>query len=351
MSSIVTVTGEIQPEKLGGTLMHEHTLHVLIQIYLHLFNPLCDKPIVKTADEETFQKYLGELREFRHLGGKTICDGSACDFRGDIRQIRRLSEESGVQIVACTGMYLSSLHAVRPEFQFSEDEMRRLFLREIREGIDGTDIRPGFVKCALGKLPTSREIQKEDLISLAACARAAREAGMHLQVHTDNTMGISDMKKVLDIAVQKNGLPPEKLLVLHVQSSLLRRCGNDVPYIRGQNGKKLNLGNLRLLLDHGVTVSLDCWGHPFPDDRLVKTLPEDPDIFRALDWALKHGYEKQIVLGHDLTDESCLRANGGHGYTRVSRYVLPKLREAGYGEDVIHTLMVENPQKLLTVNP
>ena len=65
-------------------------------------------------------------------------------------------------------------------------------------------------------------------------------------------------------------------------------------------------------------------------------------VHRVLEWQ-----PLQIVLGHDTCNKLQLRKYGGLGYTYIHEYFLPALRELGVSEADIHTMMVENPARIL----
>mgnify|MGYP003304089477 FL=1 len=66
------------------------------------------------------------------------------DFR-DIQLIKRVSERSGVQIVAATGNHLA---VPRPFVDVAPKVISELYIREIRVGIEGTGIKAGIIKVA-----------------------------------------------------------------------------------------------------------------------------------------------------------------------------------------------------------
>ena len=65
----------------------------------------------------------------------------------DVRFSRRVAEETGLQVVPCTGIY--TYDYLPPYFMFrDEDAMADLFVHDIEQGIQGTDTRAAFLKCA-----------------------------------------------------------------------------------------------------------------------------------------------------------------------------------------------------------
>ena len=62
---------------------------------------------------------------------------------------------------------------------------------------------------------------------------------------------------------------------------------------------------------------------------------------------VQSGYAKQTLLSSDVCKTNYLRCNGGFGFGCVLREFVPLLREHGLDEEVLHTILVENPRRLL----
>jgi phosphotriesterase-related protein len=90
------------------------------------------------------------------------------------------------------------------------------------------------------------------------------------------------------------------------------------------------------MLDCGVTLGYDRMGYE-------AFLPERVRM-AALLTLLRMGYERQIVLSHDVV--------GGYANTHVdmsyvSDVVVPRLLKEGIEEPVIDVLLIENPRRIL----
>jgi phosphotriesterase-related protein len=109
----------------------------------------------------------------------------------------------------------------------------------------------------------------------------------------------------------------------------------------------VNVGPLVEILDRGANVSIDCFG-PTSDFEFFGTYDADErTMLVTLAELMRRGYAAQIVVGHDLLWKLSYHAYGGHGYTRLLQFVLPRLREAGYPDADIDKLMIDNPARLL----
>lgn len=150
------------------------------------------------------------------------------------------------------------------------------------------------------------------------------------------------MKECVPVAqmVLDLGVLPEKLLMLHMDSLILKPH-TDLEYISYfSTVKTVDIDLMLRLLDMGVNVGFDSW------DMQVGGFPANTDRLKTLVELLKRGYGKQIVMGHDAYDKSRGVAYGYTGYTGFIRNTLPILRQLGFEKEV-EMLTVENPARIL----
>src|SRR5665648_16397 len=156
MKRITTVNGDISPNELGYTSMHEHTLVDLRLMTEFMKNFIPSAPPEKLAfklenyaflktgavllsDEHSITDdvdYLAkEINAFKDLGGKSIVDASPIGLRGNLNDLKKVSEVTGVNIICATGLYLAP---ARPEeFKVKDvDFLISRFEKEIKEGMD-----------------------------------------------------------------------------------------------------------------------------------------------------------------------------------------------------------------------
>ena len=355
---ITTVTGDIKPDELGLTAMHEHVL-----CYFDIMEgmPIPPEKLELTPENFAFLRNGGsvfskecsfnddvdymtdELKAFKNnVGGGAICDASPIGLRGKVELLKEASERSGVHLICSTGLYLVNTH---PEEFAGKDEtyLRERFEKEIEVGIDGTQIKPGFVKCALGTLNEAKTgIDDRELASLRACAKTAAKYGLSLHVHTHGPLTHDMILNAVDIMIKECGISPGKLLMLHMDS-FLRTESDLMKYIAEETAVRTISNELALkILEQGINIGYDSWGTPF-----TSYLPDDYDRMKGLVELLRKGYEAQIVFGHDVLGKAQGITKGSYGYTRFAEFVPFMLKSLGYGDEVIHKLMVENPARIL----
>jgi len=311
MSKMInTVNGPIPVEQLGVTLMHEHILQAnwsMRMSYPHWFN------------YEEFIEYATEdVKRTHEIGVQTLVEQTPVCLGRDIHAIKDVADRTGMQIIACTGFFYTENQWL---FGRSEESLMECMRKDIEEGIQDTNIRPGLIKCATdvaGITPINE-------VLLNAHAQMSKESGLPIATHSyyGNRSGIGQM----DI-FEKYDLNPEKILIGH--------CGdtNDCGY-------------LEELLNRGCYIGLDRFG----DDE-KNPLKNRVDTLMKL---CERGWIKQLMISHDYvsfvdlgrfewknkrnTDPDDAIYNSRY----IHRYVLPMLRELGFGEEGINQLLVENP--------
>jgi phosphotriesterase-related protein len=360
---ITTVCGDIAPEQLGFTSMHEHTMLDMSTAGKFLKNMIpdvSDDQLVFTPENYGFLKtgtyllsrelqivddfdYLvKELNYFRTIGGKSICDCSPIGFRIHINKIRELSQATGLNIVCATGLYTETS---RPAEFIGKDEtyMYNALRKEIKEGIDDTDIKPGFLKCALATYG-SKGIADGEIAALHACAKLSTETGMSVHIHTDAMIDGDSIVAAINEAVNLFGVNSERILVCHMDNRIAASVSVSEYLEEPGTDRTLNLDLQKILLDKGMTIGLDTWGMPVNNPNFF--MPDDMERLKALITLINLGYTRQISLGNDFSSKLQGRTYGGFGCTRFAEFGLSMLEQLGY-EDKIPVLTVENPARIL----
>lgn len=309
---IHTVNGLLEVEQLGVTLMHEHVLQANWSMRQSFPDWFCYDEFIEYAVED--------VRRTKEIGVCTLVEQTPVCLGRDINAMKDVADRTGMQIIASTGFFHTENQWL---YGRSAGSILRYLMIDIEEGIQGTDIHPGLIKCATDTAGVTEINQR----LLKAHADAARRSGLPIGTHSyyGNRSGIAQME-----IFEKFGLNPRKILIGH--------CGdtNDIGY-------------LEELLRHGCCIGLDRFGDNAKnslEDR-VNTLVELCD----------RGYMDQLMISHDYvsfvdigdfewrnvrgTDPDDAQYN--HRY--IHRYVLPLLREKGFAQTEIDRLLVENPRR------
>jgi predicted metal-dependent phosphotriesterase family hydrolase len=181
---IQTVTEAIPSNRLGLTLMHEHVLVDFIgadQVSRRRYDP-----------DEAFRTVLPHLKHVRALGCETLVECTPAYLGRDPALLKRLAEASGVHILTNTGYYGAAKDKYLPRHAFTEtdDELAARWIREFEDGIEGTAIKPAFMKIGVDEGPLS----EMDAKLVRAAAIAHRATGLPIASHTST--GIAAMEEL-----------------------------------------------------------------------------------------------------------------------------------------------------------
>ena len=314
--TVETVRGAVAPDALGRTLLHEHLL-IASPEGIGNFNHAWGAPI--WDEEERVADAVARLKALVEAGYRTFVDPTAFGLGRDVRRVARINEQvPELNIVVCTGVYA---FAELPGFlkDRSTDALTELFVRELREGIDDTGIKAGFLKCTVERHGLVVDLP----MILEAIAAAQVETGAPLMVHTNSAAksGLLALETFTG-----HGVDPRRMVIAHAGDS------ND-------------LGYLRAIADTGAALGFDRFNIPHfnPDERRIETLV-------AL---LAEGYVDRIHLSHDASSwydfmqHNPPFANEKPDYLHIEREVLPKLLEAGATQEQIDEMLVENAKRFL----
>lgn len=313
MSTVETVRGPVDVTDLGPTLMHEHVFVLqpeALQNYGHVFGASYWNEDVRVADA------IEKLLAVRAAGIRTIVDPTAPGLGRYIPRIQRINAEVDLNIVVATGVYafleLPNFLAYR-----SVEAIAELFVREIREGIDDTGVKAGFLKCCVEQHGIIGDVPR----ILEAVATAAVETGAPVMVHTNAPAqtGLLALE-----ALTSAGVDPRRIVIAHAGDS------NDLEYLRAIAGT-------------GAALGLDRFNIPHfnPDAQRIETLV-------AL---LAEGWGDRVHLGHDA---ACFYdfmvgdpnfAGEKPDYLHIWRTVFPALLEAGVTQEQIDEMTTVNARR------
>jgi phosphotriesterase-related protein len=314
VATVETVRGPVELDALGRTLLHEHIL-IADQEGLANYNHAWGAPI--WDEEERIADAAAKLQAVVDAGYRTIVDPTAVGLGRDVARVARINERvPDLNVVVCTGLYaFAELPGILRDR--SPDQLTELFVREIREGIDDTGIKAGFLKCAVERFGLVAHMPQ----ILEAVAAAQVQTGAPLMVHTN-----AEAKSGL-LALETftgHGVDPRRMVIAHAGDS------NDLDY-------------LREIADTGAALGFDRFNIPHfnPDEKRIETLLQ----------LLEQGYADRIHLSHDAAawydfmQHNPPFANERPDYLHIEREVLPKLRERGVTEGQLDELLVENAKR------
>ena len=303
----MTVRGPILPEEMGPTLPHEHVLVDFIGSK--------EASRDRYDADEVYRIALPHLRRIRDQGIRTLVDCTPAYLGRDPALLRRLSEASGLYILTPTGYYGAVRGKYLPDQARTEsaEELASRWLREWREGIEGTGIRPGFIKLGAdaGPLP---EVHRK---LVRAAARTHRASGLTIAAHSGDGVAALEALEIL----RREGLDGSAFIWVHANAE-----ANQRRHARAAEA--------------GAWVEFDGIG-PQEVDRHVH-------LVRSMKEA---GHLGRVLLSHDAGWYHVGEPGGGsfRPYDTLMAEFVPALREAGLSEAEVRRLIEENPRDAFTV--
>lgn len=301
---IVTVRGHIEPSEMGLTLPHEHIIVDFIgaaEAGPHRYNR-----------SEVVETMLPFLQEIVALGVKSFVECTPMYMARDPVIFRELSERTGLNILTNTGQYKGP-GLPQQTLEIDAEELAAHWILEWEEGIDGTDVRPGFIKTAVEPEPLAPIQQKV----IRAAAITSRATGLTIMTHT---CVAEPALQVLDI-LEEEGVDPSRWIFTHAQ-------------------QEEDLEQLTEVARRGAWISLD---------GLKETLVNEH--MRSLLHLLELGFRDHILLSHDAGWYTVGEEGGGEKrpYTYLFTDFIPLLRERGVDQQTIDRIVTVNPSEAFIV--
>ncbi|UFH57939.1 phosphotriesterase [Spirosoma sp. KNUC1025] len=311
MTFIRTVLGDIPPAQAGITYAHEHL--IIEESFPTLANP--------DFQLNDVDKVSAELSQVYAAGGRTMVDTMPANCGRNVLKLAEVSRRTGIQIVAPTGIHLEQYYPLSHwRYQYSEDQLTRLFIADVEEGIDRNDYNGPVVERTPHKAGMIKLATGDDLISphqeliFRAVVNTHRDTGVPILTHSNaGRHALAQAELFAKLGAD----------LCHVVISHVDRC-QDVTYHRE-------------ILKTGIRVEFDSafrWkkGEENGTYRLLETLlPDFPD---------------QITVGMDAARNTYWRSYGGSpGLTYLLTTFRDELDRRGLIE-YWHRLMIDNPTAL-----
>ncbi len=298
-AQVNTVTGKIDANSLGATLIHEHIL-------VDFIGADKIKPD-RWKHEDVIAKVLPYLLEIKSRGITSFMECTPAFLGRDVVLLKKLSELSGLNIITNTGYYGASDNKFLPKqaFQETAEELSERWIREFTNGIDGTLIKPGFIKTGVNPGPLS-DLHKK-LVKAAALTHL--KTGLTICSHTGPALPAFEELAILKL----NGVAPDAFVWVHAN-------GTDADFVK--------IGKT------GAWISLDGISN--------ESLAKNADTIRMLK---SNGLLNRVLISHDAGWYRPGELNGGEfkGYTTIPDKFLPLLKSQNITTAEIKQLLVRNP--------
>jgi phosphotriesterase-related protein len=304
---IQTVKGSVNADSLGLILPHEH-------LFVDLRGPLAPNYAIADPDVvvRIMQPYLSTIEA---AGVTAFVDCAPVGVGRNVAVLRRLAASTPIHIVAPTGRYREGF--IPPELiDLAPEQLAQLWVRELTEGMEGTDSRAGFIKIAM----SDDGPRKLEVVSLKAAALASRQTGAVVASHT---IGGAVARREMDI-LEAEGHDLRRFIWVHAHTEPDSSIHVEAAH-------------------RGAYVEFDAIGaeHWHSQSALLQSV-------LAL---LEASCAEHILLSHDAgwydpaQPDGQPRPNGIRGYTALAEQFIPALRARGVDENTIRLMTVVNPAR------
>lgn len=304
---IMTVTGMIDAASMRQTLPHEHILVDFIGAE-EVNPPRWDREVV-------IDKVLPHLQEARNAGCQTLIDCTPNYLGRDVGLLKQLSSQTGLFIVTNTGYYGGSDHKFLPQHAFTEtaEQLAQRWIQEWQSGIDGTPVKPGFMKISVN----NGHLSDISLKLIHAAALTHRKTGLTIASHTGGAVPAFQQIEVL----KSHRIDPSAFIWVHAQKE------NDTQqYVKAAR--------------EGAWVSLDGLRSNNIGDYLSRLTALKRE--RCLD---------KVLLSHDAGWYDPGEPDGGEftPFTVLFRQMIPALEHEGFTEREILQIIQHNPANAFAI--
>ena len=308
MSTINTVLGPIDSNDLGYTLSHEHVVHMRFSRYMPF---LYDR-------EATIAKAIDHLTEAKAGGIDALIEHSTIDLGREVEVVKRVSEASGVHVIAATGLWRD----IPRHFWDRDIDYIAMFIRhEIEKGLDDSGVKPGIIKMASDEEGVTEIAER----ALRAAARVTKETGVPISTHQWAPSKVGGRQ--VEVLLEED--TPMHLVCI------------------GHSADTTDDSYLEELLEAGCYLSMD--RYPGRPERV-----QWPDRNATVKRLCDRGWASRMMLGHDWTPAPVLTGvenppeESPTRYTFLKRIAIPALIADGVTQEEIDLMTIEAPRRFLS---
>ena len=304
---IQTVSGAVSYPDTLTWLSHEH---ILVDFTgadsLDPNSWIHDSVMIKTMP------FLQELKQYQ-VG--IFVDATPAYLGRDVRLLEKISQKTGLQIITNTGFYGAVHNKYIPGFAFAmePEALAEIWIRESTHGIEGTQVKPGFIKIGIDATEVLHPMQQK-LVKAAALSHL--KTGLTIASHTGEARGLWPQLNTL----KETGVSARAFIWVHAQNEK-----EDQNYLRAATT--------------GCWISLDGLGWDLQNH------------VNKLIFAREQGILDHILISHDAgwydpqkTDQSI------RPYTAIFLELIPALKSKGFSEEDFDLLLKKNPTRAFGIS-
>lgn len=259
------------------------------------------------------QTVVPYLRTVKAFGCTALADSTAARFGRAPALLSQISRQTGIHLLTNTGYYGAANDRYVPPQAFEQtvDQIAALWLKEWRDGIGGTGVRPGFLKIGIDEGPLAAIDRK----LVEAAGRAHLASGLTIAIHTGDNADAAQTQLAL---LREAAVSPHAWVWVHAQA------------VKDEK-------SLLWAAEQGAWLSFDGIGVSSVDRHL-----ELVQLMR------RAGRLDQVLLSHD-GDAFPANAEPPRPFDALFTHFIPRLQGAGFTPTEIAQVTRDNPQRAFTV--
>ncbi len=255
--------------------------------------------------------YLDEVKDFNV---DYFVDATPNYLGRDVLLLEKIANKTGIRIITNTGLYGARKDKFIPKYakESTAENLAQIWIKEYTHGIEGTSIKPGFIKIGIDNSDTL-SIMHQKLVKAAALTHL--NTGLTIASHTGEATGLWPQ---LDILKQV-GVSTEAFIWVHAQNE-----NNNDNYLKAAKA--------------GCWISLDGLGWEL-EKHVEKIL-----------FAKTNGILDRILISHDAGwYDPKKKIQTIKPYTAVFKKLYPELKSRGFTDDEFNLLISVNPSKAFSI--
>lgn len=304
---VITVNGPIDADAMGFALTHEHILADFIGA--EKFSKS------RYNGDEVFNTALPHLKALKETGCSTFFAAEPAYLGRDVVILKRLADATGLNILTNTGYYGAVNELFLPKHVQTEtpEQLAARWVAEFKNGIEGTGIKPGFIKTSTDKAPLTALQRKV----ITAVALTHLETGLTMLIHTGDGAAAKEQLAIL----KDVGVDPSARVWTHAQNET-----DDKQFVEAAKQ------NCWVSFDG---VSPESIGANLKHLQLMKSA-------NVLD---------RVLVSHDSGWYHVGEPKGGdfRPFTCIAKQFIPKLKENGFTDKEIEQVFEINPARAFAV--
>jgi phosphotriesterase-related protein len=250
-----------------------------------------------------------ELSTAKREGIGCIVDGGHPDMGRDINMLRELSRKAEMPIVAGAGFYTQPFYPKEIATMSEEQIAQALVAQCVNDPVG-----------VFGEIGSWDDMTADERKVFRAIGKAHLATNLSIFTHT-GIPGKAALEQ-LDL-LEDAGVKPNRIVIGHL--------GNLV-----DAGVQVH----KAICRRGAFVGFDRQGNQSDAQQVPMVM--------AL---IEAGFADQLLFSADTTTASQMKRHGGQGYAKTLTVFVPKLKAAGASDEVLRSIMVDNPRRFLAFVP